>query len=53
MENTPDGNKLPDLVVNREPSERFSAITNDQTTAVPDLVINQELSETLNIITSD
>ena len=30
MENTPDeGNKLPDLVVNRESSETFNAITND------------------------
>ena len=31
MENTPDGNKLPDLVVNREPLETLNAITNDQT----------------------
>ena len=53
MENTPEGNKLPDLVVNQEPSETFSAVTNDQTTAVPDLVVNQELSETLNVITND
>ena len=37
MENTPDRNKLPDLVVNREPSETLNAITNDQTTATPDV----------------
>ena len=37
MENTLDGNKLPDLVVNREPSETLNAITNDQTTALPDV----------------
>ena len=37
MENTPDGNKLPDLVVNREPSETLNAITNDQTTTSPDV----------------
>ena len=53
MENTLDGNKLPDLVVNREPSEAFSAVTNDQTTAVPYLVVNQELLEILNVITND
>ena len=53
MENTPDGNKLPDLVVNQEPSETLSAITNDQTTAIPDLVVNQELSETLNAVTNN
>ena len=53
MENTPDGNKLPDLVVNREPSEILNAITNDQMIAVPDLVVNQEVPETLNAITND
>ena len=54
MENTPDdGNKLPDLVVNRESSETFNAISNNQAIAVPDLVFNQELSETLNAITND
>ena len=53
MENTPDGNKLPDLVVNREPSETLNAITNDQTIAVPDLVVNQELPETLNAVTNE
>ena len=54
MENTSDDrNKLPDLVVNRESSETFNAITNDQAIAVPDLVFNQELSETLNAITND
>ena len=54
MENTPDdGNKLPDLVVNREPSETFNAVTNDQSIAVPYLVVNQEFSETLNAITND
>ena len=37
MENTPDGNKLPDLVVNREPLETLNAITNDQTTALPNV----------------
>ena len=37
MENTPYGNKLPDLVVNREPSETLNAITNDQTTTLPDV----------------
>ena len=36
MENTLDGNKLPDLVVNREHHETLNAITNDQTTASPD-----------------
>ena len=54
MENTPDdGNKLSDLVVNRESSETFNAVTNDQAIAVSDLVFNQELSETLNAITND
>ena len=54
MENTPDdGNKLPDLVMNQEPSETFNAVTNDQGIAVPDLVVNQEFSETLNAITND
>ena len=54
MENTPDdGNKLPDLVVNRESSETFNAITNDQAITVSDFVLNQELSETLNAITND
>ena len=37
MENFPDGNKLPDLVVNREPPETLNAITNNQTTASPDV----------------
>ena len=54
MENTPDdGNKLPDLVVNRESSETFNAITNDQVITVSDFVFNQELWETLNAITDD
>ena len=53
MENTPDGNKLPDLVVNREPSETLNAIINDQATTVLDLVVNQETSETLNVVTND
>ena len=37
MENTLDGNKLPDLVVNQKPSETFNAVTNDQTTTLPDV----------------
>ena len=53
MENTPVGNKLPDLVVNHEPSETLNAITNNQTTTIPDLVVNQEPSETLNAVTND
>ena len=54
MENTPDdGNKLPDLVVNRESSETFNAVTNDQAITVSDFVFNQELLETLNAITND
>ena len=53
MENTPDENKLPDLVVNQEPSETLNAVTNNQTIAIPDLVVNQEPSETLNAITND
>ena len=54
MENTPDDrNKLPDLVVNRESSETFNAVTNDQVITVSDFVFNQELSETLNAITND
>ena len=54
MKNTPDdGNKLPDLVVNRESSESFNAVTNDQAITVSDFVFNQELSETLNAITND
>ena len=35
--NTPDGNKLPDLVVNREPSETLNAVTNDQMTTSPNV----------------
>ena len=53
IENTPDGNKLPDLVVNREPSETLNVVTNDQTIALPDLVFNQKLPETLNAVTND
>ena len=35
--NTLDGNKLPDLVLNQEPSETLNAVTNDQTTTSPDV----------------
>ena len=40
------GNKLPDLVVNREPPETLNAITNDQTTASPDVANHSVSNET-------
>ena len=46
MENTPDGNKLPDLVVNREPPETLNAVTNDQTTASSDVANHSASNET-------
>ena len=46
MENTPDGNKLPDLVVNREPLETLNAESNDQMTASPDVANHSASNET-------
>ena len=46
MENTLDGNKLPDLVVNREPHKTLNAVTNDQTTASPDVANHSASNET-------
>ena len=46
MENTPDGNKLPDLVVNREPPETLNAVTNDQMTTSPDVANHSASNET-------
>ena len=46
MENTPDGNKLPDLVVNREPPETLNAVTNNQTTASLDTANHSAINET-------
>ena len=46
MENTPDGNKLPDLVLNREHCETLNAITDNQTTASPDVVNYSASNET-------
>ena len=51
MENTPDGNKLPDLVVNREPSETLNAVTNDQTTTSPDVETTGESDGELKGVT--
>ena len=53
MENTPEGNKLPDLVVNSEPSETLNAVTNDQRSAVPNLVGNLDIPATFNAVTND
>ena len=38
MENTPDGNKLPDLVLNQEQREMLNAVTDNQTTTSPEAV---------------
>ena len=46
MENTPDGNKLSDLVLNREHCETLNAITNDQTTISPNVVNHSASNET-------
>ena len=46
MENTPDGNKLPDLVVNWEPHETLNAVTNNQTNASPDAANHSASNET-------
>ena len=46
MENTLDGNKLPDLVVNQEPPETLNAVTNNQTTASPDVANHSASNET-------
>ena len=36
MENTPDANKLPDLVLNQEQWEMLNAVTDNQTTTSPE-----------------
>ena len=36
MENTPDANKLPDLVLNQEQQEMLNAVTDNQTTTSPE-----------------
>ena len=46
MGNAPDGNKLPDLVVNREPPETLNAITKDQMTASPNVANHSASNET-------
>ena len=46
MENTPDGNKLPDLVLNREHREMLNAVTDNQTTASPEGVNYSASNET-------
>ena len=46
MENTLDGNKLPDLVVNREPHKTLNAVTKDQMTTSPDVANHSTSNET-------
>ena len=46
MENTLDGNKLPDLVLNREHCETLNAVTDNQTTTSPDVVNHSASNET-------
>ena len=45
MENTPDGNKLSDLVLNREHHEALNAVTDDQMTASPNVANHSASNE--------